>query len=174
MLSVLLGLSASPVSPQGLWTEASTIGYGATGFGLGLSACWSCSYESGAVVILAATVAGGVIGHRIGGSAEGAARRREQLTPGQLWGARVGTVTGFTVLGTALAALIINETEGNAEGEDERRLLTYSLVGAGVGILVEIAQEAGLSSNVSTALRNVLLEPGDGGAPARLAVRWRH
>jgi hypothetical protein len=86
----------------------------------------------------------------------------------------VGTVTGFTVLGTALAALIINETEGNAEGEDERRLLTYSLVGAGVGILVEIAQEAGLSSNVSTALRNVLLEPGDGGAPARLAVRWRH
>ena len=150
-VSLSLGVWAAPVAPQGLWTEASTIGYGATALGLGIAVCWSCDYGSAGVVILAATVAGLFAGHRIGGSAEAAARRGERPTAGQLWGARVGTVTAFAALGAAVAVVIINETSGNAEGEDERRLLSYSLVGAGLGVIVEVAQEAGLSNDVATA-----------------------
>ena len=150
------------------------VGYGATAVGLSIAACWSCDYDTFGVLVLAAAVGGVVLGHRIGGSAEGAARSGQRLTAAQLWGARVGTVTGFAALGASLAGVIINETEGNAEGEDERRILTYTLVGAGVGVIVEAIQESGLSENVATALRRISVEPTTRGAALGVRLIGRH
>lgn len=170
MAAVLGGVT--PAAAQSLWTETSTIGYGASALGLAIGACWSCDYQSGGIVILAAGVGGLFLGHRIGGSAEGAARRGERLSAAQLWGARLGTVTGFAALGALVAAVIISSTDGNAEGEDERRLLTYSLVGAGGGVVAEFVQESGLSNEASAALGNVLVERADNGA-VRVGLRHR-
>lgn len=159
VIGLLCGVSQYPVSGQGMWTEASTLGYGATAFGLGVAACWSCDYDTAGIAILAAGVGGLFLGHRIGGSAEGSARRGEVLSSGQLWGARIGTVTGFSAVGAVVAAVLINSTEGNAEGEDERRLRNYSLAAAGVGVLVEVLQEKGLSSGSAAPPLGILAEP---------------
>jgi hypothetical protein len=83
-------------------------------------------------------------GYHIGGAAEGAVRRGRRPRPLQLLGARVGTVAGFAALGAATAALVINNTEGNGPGDDERLLATTTLVGAGVGVVVKRLQARGL------------------------------
>ena len=173
-LAAVIVIYPAPVAAQDLWTEASMVGYGATAVGLSIAACWSCDYDTFGVLVLAAAVGGVVLGHRIGGSAEEAARTGHRLTAAQLWGARVGTVTGFAALGASLAGVIINETEGNAEGEDERRILTYTLVGAGVGVIVEAIQESGLSENVATALRRISVEPTTRGAALGVRLIGRH
>jgi hypothetical protein len=142
---------------------------------LSIGACWSCDYESFGVLVLAAGIGGLVLGHRIGGSAEGTARRGEPLRSAQLWGARIGTVTGSAAIGAIIAALIINETGGNEEGEDERRLVTYTLVGGVAGVVLEVLQESGLQSATSTVLRSVLVESTSGGATRvglRRSVGW--
>jgi len=169
----LFGVIEQPVAGQSLWTEASTLGYGATAVGLTIGACWSsCGFETAEVGILAAGIGGFVLGHRIGGSAEGAARRRERLSAAQLWGARIGTVTGFAAIGALVAAIIVNETGGNAEGEDERRLATYTLLGAGAGVLVEVWQESGLPTETEAALKKVVVHPASGGT-VRIGFRSR-
>jgi hypothetical protein len=156
-------LSSPPASGQALWTELSTIGYGGAALGLGVAACWSCDYETAGVVILAAGVGGAILGNRIGAAAERAVRRGERPTPGQLLGARIGTVTGFAALGAGLAALIINETGGNAPGEDERNLALMTVAGAGLGLFVEVMEERGLPPATSSAF-HVFAGPGKGGA----------
>lgn len=177
ILLVVAVLSSTPTSVAGQgghWTETSTLGYGAAGFGLTLWACWSCDYEA-ILLILGGGVAGSVIGYKIGGAAEGAARRGEPLTAGQLWGARFGTVTGIAALGTGLSALIIDGTEGNEEGDDERLLVTLTLLGAGLGVLVEALTETGVPDQASTALQSLVVQRGDSGAlriGVRHAVRW--
>jgi hypothetical protein len=135
-----------------LWTESSTIGYGVTAGSLALAACWSgCSLESAGVFILASGVAGLVGGNRIGASAERAAREG-RLTSRRRWAARFGTVTGFAGAGTLLAALWINETEGNAEGEDERLLRDWTLIGGATGVVAEVLQERALGSAASASV----------------------
>ena len=160
---VLFSLWPHGVSGQALWTEASTIGYGALGLGAGIPVCGllidTGSFDDDFLFCLGGALIGGmVLGHRIGGSAEGAANRGEVLSSGQLWGARVGTVTGFAALGALTAAIIISSTEGNSPGEDERRLRNYTVAGAGLGILTEILYESGLS------------QPGES-SPVRLRVK---
>lgn len=152
----ILGLLIGGVSPAGssaqtlIWTEASTLGYGVSAGSLALAACWSgCDLESAGVLILASGVAGLVIGNRVGAAAERAARAG-RLTGGQRWAARFGTVTGFAGAGTLLAALLINETGGNAEGEDERRLRNYTIAGAVTGVVVEVLQERALGPGASS------------------------
>lgn len=170
LMPLFLAGPRAPVTAQGIWTEASTVGYGATAVGLSIGACWSCDYETFGVLVLAAGVGGLILGHKIGGSAEDAARRGEPLTSAQLWGARIGTVTGFAAVGASVAALIINETGGNAEGEDERRLLTYTLIGGAGGVLVEILQEVGLPAASASAATSAFVESVDG-RTIRLGLR---
>ena len=146
-LTMAFGLISPPLAGQTYWTELSTTGYGAVGVGAALAACWDCSYEAAGAVLLATGAAGSLLGYYLGGSAESAGRGGEHLSTGQLLGARVGTVTGIAALGAALAALYINNTDGSAEGEDERTLLMFSATGAVLGIVLEVVEERKLAGS---------------------------
>lgn len=163
VLVALFVVAPLPVLGQGLWTEVSTLGYAGAALGLGIAACWSCDYQTAGITILVAGIGGAIIGNRIGGGAESAVRRGERPTTGQLWGARIGTVTGFAALGAGVAALLINETEGNAPAEDERKLAMLTVAGAGIGLLVEVLQERNLPpASTDTAVR-FIARPSLGG-----------
>jgi len=152
VLSIGAALPPESSAQTLIWTEASTLGYGMSAGSLALAACWSgCDLESAGVFILAAGVAGLVIGNRLGAAAERAAHAG-RLTGGQRWAARFGTVTGFAGAGTLLAALMINSQGGNAEGEDERRLRNYTLGGAVTGVMVEVLQERALGAAASASV----------------------
>ena len=172
-ICVVVLLTVGAVSPRGsaaqtlLWTEASTLGYGVSAGSLALAACWSgCAAETGGMLILASGVAGLIVGNRIGAAAERAARAG-RLSGGQRWAARFGTVTGFAGAGTLLAAWLINTQEGNAEGEDERRLRNYTVAGAVTGVVVEVLQERALRS-VAVSRRPT----GAVGLGLRLSTDW--
>lgn len=136
--------NAEPVRAQGLWTEASVVGYGGLGFGTALAACWDCGYGLALGALVGGAASGLVLGAVVGSSAESAARRGERPGSGQLMGVRLGTVLAGAAVGAALAGAYINFSEGNAEGEDERNIVVFSIAGALLGILVEYKQEAWL------------------------------
>ncbi len=163
----LAALTPPAASAQTLvWTEASTLGYGATAGSLALAACWSgCSLESAGVLLLASGVAGLVAGNRIGASAERAARAG-RLSPGRRWAARFGTVTGFAAAGTLLSAWWINEREGNAPGEDERRLFQWTSIGAAAGVVAQLLQEHALGDRADAALASAFVRRGSSGGIA--------
>lgn len=153
-------LSAQSVSAQGIWTETSTIGYGAAMGGLGLAACWSgCSVGTAVGLALSSSVVGMYLGYRIGAAAEGVAKRGERPTRAQLLGVRFGTVTAFAALGAGIAALHINSSGGNEEGDDEKTLAYLTLGGAVVGGVIQVLQERGLPEVVSETSLRLAVDP---------------
>jgi hypothetical protein len=148
-LILALGITfPRPGTTQIIWTEMSTVGYGVSGGALGLALCWSlCGLDASVLVVIGGgTVLGAVMGHKIGGAAEGRALSEGWPTEGQLWGARVGMVTGFAGLGALTAAVIVDSSGGNGPGDDERLFRNYSLIGAAAGVAFEVMQERAIRS----------------------------
>ena len=155
-------LGTADASAQGLWTEATTLGYTALGLGIAVAAitagdCGGCALGAGIGV-----VGGGLgfgIGNIIGSSAESAARLGERPSAAQLLGVRVGTVLAGASLGAAVGGVYINRKWVRNPGEDERDLVVLAVLGAAVGAWIEYRQEAwlrGTRSDLTPVVRRTL------------------
>jgi hypothetical protein len=174
---VLLGvLVPAGLQAQTQWWIPTTVGYGGLGLGAGLLALGVSDVSldnEGAMVmaLVGGPIVGGLIGLRIGSTADRALASGEELSPRHRTAVRAGSVLAGGVGGAAIGAVLVNADRDRSEpsrGRSGTIVAGSVLAGAAGGLLVQRSLDSKLWPASSAVVALDLTRYGEPGVLVRV------